>query len=112
MVGSVIDNYMQANILLSRPEVTELEIQGELTTDIYQTWDKKEVPLKLYYIMNIPDTTDKLPIDQEVLEKGGYIIYINKEGIEKIKKREVAGAGPLDFPKYLRKIYMSLEDVF
>ena len=112
MSYSALDSCLQANILLTAAELNKLELNAEIELQITQTQTNQKLPLKIYYLLEMPASTDKLPIDEAILERGGYIIYIDKKGIDKIKNREVVGAGPLDFPKHLRKIYMSLEDVF
>lgn len=112
MTGGTIDSCLQARILLTPLELAKLEFNAEIELQITQTQTNKKLPLKIYYIMVMPNSTDKLPVDDVILKRGGYIVYLDKEGLDKIKNREIAGVGPLYFPKHLRKIYASLDAVF
>lgn len=110
---SHIDGYSQVNIELTKSEAKELYRTGKLEGSIRQISGpyhiNRTLPLRLKVSKN-GWRAEGIPRDKPFEKKKSYKIDMPPDGPKKILKHEIIGSG---FPTIrLRKIYISLEDVY
>ena len=106
-----VDTYEQMRVLLTNYDVESLESKGEIIGQVLRTGGEV-FPLKIYRIENEDKDPEKFPKDVGLRRKGGYEVYVGRRGLELIKKREVVGTQFPGVGRWLRMVYVSLEDVF
>ena len=105
-----VDDYSQMRVFLSEEDVKTLEKEGAIIGEIWGP-DNITIPLRINYVDTDHAIQDELPKDKELRSRRGYEIYVGRKGLRLIKEREVVSQVCVFEPRFIRFLYLSLNDV-